>query len=331
MEFPALVNGLADVPESAFALCYLNQHLEVMEEKLALVESLLVQEVTDERFNMAINAIHFMIDKIPLVMLRLEPGAPIFRGRPNSDSLFSQQSEISYNRAAVDRITAGRFNRPMEPLFYGSLRVEDPRVDAVLHCALECCKELTAPDEGPIIQDITVGKWLNRGTLPVINLCFDERHHAVNPRLKTHTENFHKELGTYLSAEACDFVIRFMKFFSALAWSVNTNENSYYILNAFFYAVRYYYAESRNTAIPGIVYPSAMTDALGLNIVLVPQAVDMFLRLDMVYMQRFFRARGSKDYISDPCSELIRVQDGQFRFRQVRPYFKNGQLYTYGL
>jgi len=331
MDFPAMVNGLTELPESAGALSFLNNHLPVMEAKLSLVRELLVQVVTDECFNAAINAIHFMIDKVPLSMIRLGAGAPIFRGRANGDRLFNRQEDISYNKEVPDRITAGRFNRPYEPLFYGSLRVETPKIDTVLHCALECCKELTDRDPGPIVQDITVGKWINRGEMPVVNLCFDERHLADNPDLKLSTDRFRRELAGFVSADACSFVFRFMQFFSELAWSVNKSENSYYIMNAFFHAVRYYYAETRNTAIPGIIYPSAMTEGSGLNIVLVPQAVDRFLRLDMVYMQRFFRTRGSNQFISAPCSELVHIKDGRFEFRKVKPYLKNGQLFTYGL
>jgi len=329
MEFPALKNGLSEMREGAAALCYLNNHLSVMEDKLSLIHGLLKQTVTDDGFNLAINAIHFMIDKIPLQMVKLEAGAPIFRARANFGQIFSHQQEISYNIARADKITAGRFNRPLEPLFYGSLRVENPGIDPVLHCALECCKELIDDGQAPDIQDVTVGKWLNQGMMPVLNLCFDERHLSANPGLKHNMDRYRQELTEFISPQASEFVFRFMKFFSEQAWAVNKNESSYYIMNAFFYAVRYYYANTLNTAIPGIIYPSAMTDGQGLNIVLVPQAVDRFLRLDMVYMQRFSLDRKTKTYFSAPCSELARVTNGEFGFKNVLPYLKDGRLFKY--
>jgi len=331
MDFPAIVNDLSEVPGEIELGTWLNDHVHLMEKKLDEVKALLQVEVDDARFNQAIGAIHFMIDKIPLLINQLEPGMPIFRARPNENYLFSSEEEISYNKTATDRIGAGRFNRPLEPLFYGSLRVENPKIDSVLHCALECCKSLLADDNQSAVQDVTVGRWVSQGLFPLINLCFDDRHLAVNPALKTSVERYRADMSKIFSAEACAFTSRFMKFFSELAWLVKENENCYYILNAFFFAVRYYYANTRDTAVPGIIYPSAMTEGLGLNVVLVPEAVDLFLRLDMVYIQRFFLVRGTKNYVSDPCSELIKVTDGHFQFKRVRPYLKAGQLFTYGL
>jgi hypothetical protein len=144
-------------------------------------------------------------------------------------------------------------------------------------------------------------------------------------------EGYITELDTHFSPRASAFIKRFMKFFSELAWSVKENENCYYILNALFYAIRYYYAEERNTAIPGIIYPSGMTDGRGLNIVLVPQAVDRFLRLRQVYMQRFILNRRSKTYKSEPCSELITLRGKTFRFKNVKPYYSNGRFVTYNI
>jgi hypothetical protein len=100
-------------------------------------------------------------------------------------------------------------------------------------------------------------------------------------------------------------------------------------LNAFFYAVRYYYANSCNTAIPGIIYPGMMSEARGLNIVLVPQAVDRFLKLNKVMMQRFTLAPGTKTFTSMPCGALLTPVNGRFQFRNIPPYRKNGLLLYY--
>jgi hypothetical protein len=328
MEFPAMINNFGDVPKE-FSLSWVNDNVDVLDEKLDTVKRLLSQPVDDDRFSVAIEAIHFMVDKVPLMAMRLGAGAPVFRARPNYDKLFSSQQEISYNTAHADKISAGRFNRPLEPLFYGSLRVENPKIDPVLHCCVEACKELTDHINPPVVQDLTVGCWVNQDTLPVVNLCFDDKHLAGNEHLRKAADSFIAEVDQFFAPKASAFLIKFMKFFSELASSVKENENCYYILNAYIYAIRYYYSNTLSTAIPGVIYPSAMTAAQGLNIVLVPQAVDHFLKLKHVYMHRFFLPKGSKTFICDPCSELVSVRDGNFQFNKVRPYLKNGQIFTY--
>lgn len=75
-------------------------------------------------------------------MNRLQPGFPIYRGRANYGSLFSEQQEISYNTAHANKISAGRFNRPLEPLFYGALRIPNPKSDPVYNAASKLVKRL---------------------------------------------------------------------------------------------------------------------------------------------------------------------------------------------
>ncbi|WP_374949344.1 hypothetical protein [Mucilaginibacter sp.] len=330
MEFPAMINHFGEVSKD-FPLTWVNKNVRTLEKKLDVVKNLLTQSVDDVRFNEAINSIYFMIDKLPLMIMRLDAGAPIFRARPNYGKLFTEQQEISYNIAHADRISAGRFNRPLEPLFYGSLRVENPKIDPVLHCCLEACKELNDEINPPVVQDLTIGCWVNQDVLPVVNLCFDDKHLAGNEHLRKAADSFIAEADKFFSPVASAFLLKFMRFFSELASSVKENENCYYILNAYIYAIRYYYANMLNTAIPGIVYPSAMTNTHGLNIVLVPQAVDYFLELKQVFMQRFFLVKGTKNYISDPCSNLARVTAHKFKFTNVRPYVQAGKVVDYSL
>ncbi|MCJ8211860.1 hypothetical protein MUY27_19225 [Mucilaginibacter sp. RS28] len=330
MKFPAMVNNYGETPKD-LQLSWVNDNLSSLQKKLETVKRLLTQPVDNARFNEAINAIYFIIDKLPLMVTRLNVGTHIFRARPNYGKLYSKKQDISYNIENVDKISAGRFNRPLEPLFYGSLRVNNPKIDPVLHCSLEACKQLKDQINPPAIQDLTIGCWINKGLLPVINLSFDEKHLAGNADLRQATDNFKAKTDKFFSPAASKFIFKFMEFFSELACSVNKDESSYFIMNAYLFAIRYYYANERNTAIPGVIYPSAMTDNHGLNMVLVPQAVDYFLELQYVYMQRFFLPKGSKTYISYPCSELIKVADEKFNFARVRPYILNGEVVDYGL
>lgn len=328
--FPAMINKLSELSTNSTFGKWFENNLPTMEKKLSVLRDLLSEPVNDINFNIAINAIHFLVDKFPLMITRLEPNVPIFRARPNYGELFSEQQDISYNKKCPERILAGRFNRPKEALFYGALRVDNPNTDHVLSSALESCKELIDITSPPPLQDLTIGQWLTTDLVPVVNLCFDSVHLKGNEILRNSAENYEIEMRTFFSAEASSFIFEFMRFFSELSRSNSEEQpNAYYLLNAFFYAVRYYYANSCNTVIPGIIYPGMMSEARGLNIVLVPQAVDRFLKLNKVMMQRFILAPGTKTFTSMPCSELLTPINGQFKFRQIPPYMKNGLLRYY--
>jgi hypothetical protein len=154
MDFPAMIDSLSEMP-NAYDLLWINENIPLLEQKLEFVNTLLHLPVNDERFNEAIKAIHFLIDKLPLMVTKLLPGDIVYRARANYEQLFFKQQEISYNIDHAEKITAGRFNRPMEPLFYGALKVANEKVDPVLQGCLETCKELNSDDSAPFLQDLT--------------------------------------------------------------------------------------------------------------------------------------------------------------------------------
>jgi hypothetical protein len=325
--FPALTRDFSGLKDHALSK-WLDNNLAVVEQNLANIEQLLYQPESDENFTTAINEIHDMLDVIPLMVTNLQPGQAIYRARTNNKTLFSDQSEISYN-TNLDLIGAGRFNRPKESRFYGTLQVDNPKTDHVLNSALECCKELLNKDNPVPLQDLTIGQWRCEQTFPVVNLCFDQLHLAGNAPLQDAVSSFQKGIEGALSERSAAFVYRFINFFSELSRSVRTDQNVYFILNAFFYAVRYYYENTMNMPIPGIVYPGAMSEAKGLNVVLVPPAVDRFLSLKIAVMYRYQLVKGEKQYIADTCSEIVHVIDGRFQFKKVRPYAVNGTVFHY--
>lgn len=282
-----LANDILPTKENAHIFSWLENNLEIIDEKLTLIEGLVFKQVNDDNFNVAINTIHFIVDKIPLMASFIDPTV-IIRARPNYGNHFSKESEISYNSSNIDAIAAGRFNRPREALFYGGLRVDNPKTDHVLSSMLESCKELVNEYNAPQVQDLTVGKWLVKTTIPIINLCFDERHLEGNKTLKDATEQFKSKIHNYFSSEAASYIERFLNFFSSLSCDIDKNKNSYYILEAFFTAVRYYYQKTLNFSLAGIIYPGAMSEAKGLNIVLTPEATNSYLQLKNVVMYRFF-------------------------------------------
>jgi len=109
-----------------------------------------------------------------------------------------------------------------------------------------------------------------------------------------------------------------MRFFSDLSCQKDPG-NGYHILYALIYAILDYYWETYQVLLPGIIYPSAMSESKELNIVMIPPAVDNYLHLDKVIMSRFFLVKGSKSYVSYNCSNLVDVVDKKFTFQNYIP------------
>ena len=100
---------------------------------------------------------------------------------------------------------------------------------------------------------------------------------------------------------------------------MNKNE-CYQILVPFFVAIKYYaehysyLIETReNEPIYGMIYPSAMSMAKGLNIVVTREAVKQFLRLDKIVMYRYFLVKPERTtWVADKCSDIIKVKGRKF-------------------
>lgn len=244
------------------------------------------------------------------------------RGRKNDEQhpMFSEEWEISYNKKFANYIQLGRFNREAEPLFYGSLPVESKHQDYVLSCALECCKELSDPVNPVDVQDITIGGWLVKEPFNVINLCFDEKHLSYNPSLKEATQKYLAMIRNDFALATSNFIFDFLKSFSELSRTIKSSDSHYYITTALFVAIRWHYKHREKNIVYGLIYPAAMSEAKGLNIVLTRKAVDLFLQLDKVVMYRYCIFKPERtSYIAEPCSALAKVDNNKFTITNYRP------------
>jgi hypothetical protein len=247
-------------------------------------------------------------------MESLLPFPQIIRGRPNKENeMFCQESDISYisNKEDFDKISLGRFNRKRESMFYGAIPTENKETDYIKTSMLECCKELSSFTVER--QLITVGGWLVKEKFHVINLCFDEKHYKDNPNFKEHLDEYLNKLDECYSFEMAHFVKHFLKFFSALSSTKLGDNTSYFITTALFVAIKDYYEKVKKEKIWGLIYPSAITDAKGLNIVLTPDAVKSFLQLYHVTQAEFVKMKGNNGYSYRKCSDMVKVIDNEFR------------------
>ncbi|AIM37569.1 hypothetical protein KO02_13385 [Sphingobacterium sp. ML3W] len=230
----------------------------------------------------------------------------VVRGRANyNGEIFNNKKQISFNTECPEKIEFGRFNLKAESLFYASLPTELKNVDYVLTCALECCKELTAKAKITSYQDITIGGWTINENLPIVNLCFDEEHLKENPSLALGIAKYFAGIESCFSVETTNFIRSFLYYFSGLSGTKSNSEYHYFATTALFHAIRNYYNSIQYPKF-GLIYPSAVSEKKGLNIVLTPDAVNKFLSLEKVIMYRYIAINNSyTDYVADRCSDLV--------------------------
>lgn len=124
----------------------------------------------------------------------------------NKNVLFSQETDISYNRTNPEIIRAGRFNQPKRATFYASIPVDEGEIDTSTAACLEACKALTDKENPFNLLDITIGRWTVVSPFQVLNICFDKDHLKNNASLRLSVEQYLSGMESCLSAESFDFV-----------------------------------------------------------------------------------------------------------------------------
>lgn len=310
-------DSIRSLSQNKILIAEVHENLNELESEFLKVQSLFIHPVTDVNFNAAITSFYKIFILVPLMKSRIDAkGMPMFRARPNEKKniLFSKEIDISYNSTDLSVIKAGRFNQPLQAVFYGSLPVENSKIPPEMVACLETCKGLTDPINPVYLKDFTIGRWQIQKPFYVVNLCFDEAHLKGNQPLKRAADEYLQIIRDCLTKESSKFVFKFLTYFSEMSGRRSLTNNEYYILTALLYAVKYYYWKEKNERVYGLIYPSAMTEAQGLNLVITTEAVDLFLKPDKVIMYRFLLDRIDKTtYTADKCSAMADIKDGEFQ------------------
>lgn len=297
---------------------YLDRDIAKFKRKLERVQELTSKSATQRNFAGAYYVFYKIFDAVPLLLNNLM-GMQIYRSQTNNpNELFNTQSRISYNKTNTSIIPAGKFNASRQPMFYGSLPyiAEDRMLSfpAAMTACLETCKPITDPAKTVLLQDFTIGTWKIINPISVANLAFDETHLSNHSELRLANHTYLTQMKSNLSSEAGDFVDTLFTYFSCLC-RTGRNESAYYVLTAFFEAIRAYYRNNLGYQIKGLISSSAATEGRGLNIVMTPEAVDEHLLLSEAHMERFFLVMPEAvTYCTYPCTEVMKNLNHETNF-----------------
>jgi hypothetical protein len=147
----------------------------------------------------------------------------------------------------------------------------------------------------------------------VVNLCYDIRYLKNNEWHGQRIEVFFKELEKNFIPSSINFIKEFWAFFSTLASDKAEIIQNHFLTTAFFSAIKMYYLHIKKENVHGIIYPSNMTENVGLNVVLTPEAVEKYLKLEKVFVKRFMKDfNHEKLYHYIRCSNVAEVKDNKF-------------------
>src|SRR5450631_63223 len=196
--------------------------------------------ITEEHFNDVVNIWYQLVSALPLPIISADVKF-ILRSRPNKElEVFDDEADISYNSKRPDLINPGRFNRPNEAVFYGTLP-SDEQEKFITAVSIESYKELISEGNTNDVLYYHFCKFIVKSSFPVLNLCFEPRVLTLHPGLNRHVMAHIQNLKENLPLESFEAIIRFWHYISRLASERKLCDQHYMINTALFCAVRHYY------------------------------------------------------------------------------------------
>ncbi len=286
-----------------------------MESTIQQISNFNPAEFNNETFQVIHNYWYDLASRFPISKVELDQKY-LFRARQNiGDEVFSEEWQISYNSRRKDIIQLGRFNKPQETVFYAAVPYDNSQ-HFVITATLEACKEIFDDTSCLSEFDLTITRWEVKQPFFMVSLCHDERHLKRNDRLYQSVDRLLTGIKTVGSEKAYLLIKKVWEMMTHYCCVQNPTPNDYFISTALFGAIRNYYG-SRGEPVLAMLYPSAMTEKDGLNIVLTTDAVDQFLRPDTAVMYRVKRLEDKKSYKGFALSDAAKIVNGKFQFSRI--------------
>jgi hypothetical protein len=213
------------------------------------------------------------------------------RARINvSGEIFSKTSQLSYN-PDPSKINMQRANYAGQQVFYGAAPAETKYADVQSTALVEACMKHVR-DHSISYVYLTIGKWIVHRPLRLTILPFSSLSVEKNDDFKRANENYESMFAETFgdkSSEAIRYFKDSLEFMSDIFCQINNKEKCYPI-SAAYYNGLYKFSEKKKIYLDGLIYPSANTEAAGMNITLRKETIDDgSVSLDsaiMVKMQR---------------------------------------------
>lgn len=294
----------------------IESQLERFQKLMLYVNTFNNKNFTIERFFELKEICKVIIRNVPFMVSTIDT-ANITRARRNTKELLYHKKEISYNKNAANS-RLGRFNLENESVFYGCLPTFHENGEYINYdnqCPMfEVCKEISTNEGLKFPVFFTLGFWKVSKQLSVLNLCFEDDHLSSNSGISRDVKFFSDTVDEHCSEKAFDFIKSVWKYFSNLSrkWESVSSPNYYYILTALYKAFDEYSKANNYEEVDGVIYPSAVTQAKGLNIVLKPTAVDRCL--DLEHVQMYILKSRALPYDYKSITDLIPAKNNYFEF-----------------
>lgn len=209
----------------------------------------------------------------PIPMIPISPQY-LGRCRYNRDSkIFKNVSELSYN-PKIEEIYLQRCNYAGQQIFYGALPTKSKNASLLSTAVVEVCMEYIKQDD---LNEhmLTLSRWQIQRPLNIFILPYSKESHLQNEDFKELKDqydavlaNINKDGGT-----KGENFIKALEFISDIFCTTEDKEK-YYKISAAFFNFYMNAATMQNVQIDGLVYPSANTEAAGINIALKKEIID---------------------------------------------------------
>lgn len=315
METKVGINFDKDIDYSLFA--YSNRQIHEFEYAATEIEKYFQLGISEQNFNDVSNIWYQLISVLPLPAITADINF-ILRSRPSKKfEVFKDEADISYNSKCPEKIGPGRFNRPFEAVFYGTLP-SDEQEKFISAVSIESFKELISEGNTDDVLYYHFCKFLVESSFPVLNLCFEPRVLDLHPGLNNRVTDHIKNLKDNVPEKSFKAIIRFWHYISRMASERKLCDQHYMITTALFCAIRHYYETNSAQKIDGIIYPSPMVYGNAVNIVMMPHAVDKYLKADDCFIFKYIRSEDNKkSFETDICSIPLKVLQGKLNIQQV--------------
>lgn len=247
-------------------------NLSEIQNQIEVIKALDVKNVTAEQIEQELRKLPLAV---PITILKKELYISRYIG---GDDFPSHSREVSYPYDAEFVQSYGRCNYPGQQVFYGAVmsgKIEEPRV--VGYSEIFDFKNFDRTKR----HFVATSKWLVLDEIYLVELYL--RDEQIRNKIAANANKFHKEQLATLPDESRK---PHEEILSYLSDEFSEPEGKYQITSTIsnsYYGMSFRQTSgSRTFSVEGITYPSVKTEGTGMNVALLPGAVDNKLSLEMV-------------------------------------------------